>query len=61
MGGAEFSFHTLFGSFMPEEFLNMAILFWRMVTFYLPILVGMFFVVQFRPRRRGEKEESTKE
>ena len=38
--------------FMPEEFLNMSILFWRIVTFYLPILVGMFFVARFHPRRR---------
>lgn len=59
IGGAEFSFHTLFGSFMPEEFLNMSILFWRIVTFYLPILVGMFFVARFHPRRQKKQTETT--
>lgn len=56
MGGAEFSFHVLFGSLMPERFLTTAILFWRMITFYLPILVGLFFVANFRARRQKKAD-----
>lgn len=46
-GGAEFSFHNMFGMFFPQNFLNPAILLWRVVTFYLTILVGMCFTIHF--------------
>lgn len=43
-GGAEGSFYLLFGIFFVQpEGVPMAILMWRMLTFYLPILTGVFF------------------
>ena len=38
--GAEIGFHTIFRIFFPGSFLSLAILLWRLLTFYLPILVG---------------------
>lgn len=38
--GAELGFHTVFTLFFPNGFLNLAIILWRLLTFYLPILVG---------------------
>ena len=44
-GGAEFSFHTFFEPFFPAgASVNPAMLLWRVITFYLPILVGMLFM-----------------
>lgn len=42
-GGAELSFYMLFGSYFASNQINSAILLWRILTFYMPILVGMFF------------------
>ncbi|MCI8553585.1 MAG: flippase-like domain-containing protein [Clostridiales bacterium] len=58
MGGAEFSFHVLFDTLMPEQVLSTAILFWRLITFYLPILTGLFFVAHFRSRKQGTEEDA---
>ncbi len=44
IGGAELSFVTFFGMFFPQYALNPAMLIWRVITFYLPILTGIFFV-----------------
>lgn len=45
-GGAEFSFHTFFSPFFPQGMsVNPAMLLWRLITFYLPILVGICFMV----------------
>ena len=38
--GAEGGFYMLFNSIFKEGTINMSILFWRIYTFYLPILVG---------------------
>lgn len=46
-GGAEYSFHTFFSPFFPANIsVNLAMLLWRLITFYLPILVGMIFMVR---------------
>lgn len=42
-GGAELSFYMLFGTVFPSHQINIAILLWRLLTFYLPILVGLVF------------------
>lgn len=42
-GGAELGFHTVFAMFFPKGFLNLAIILWRLLTFYLPILAGGCF------------------
>lgn len=42
-GGAEVSFFMLFKLFFPSSQLGTAILLWRLLTFYFPILIGMYF------------------
>lgn len=46
-GGAEYSFHTFFSGFFAasEAGINLAMLLWRLLTFYLPILVGACFMI----------------
>ncbi len=43
--GAEGGFYLLFNSIFKEGTINLSILFWRLYTFYLPILVGAFFLI----------------
>lgn len=43
--GAEGGFYLLFNTVFKEGTINMSILFWRLYTFYLPILVGLFFLI----------------
>lgn len=58
--GAEIGFHTVFGLFFPTRFLSLAILLWRLLTFYLPILVGGIFTAtagvwqKAKPGRSGK-------
>lgn len=50
-GGAEYSFHTFFSPFFPTGVsVNLAMLLWRLITFYLPILVGMIFMLRSSKR-----------
>ena len=43
-GGAEGSFYLLFGIFiMNPGLIAVAILLWRLITYYLPMIVGIFF------------------
>lgn len=47
-GGAEGSFYLFFGMFFDKgEFISIAILLWRIITFYLPIGAGMIFSAKF--------------
>lgn len=58
-GGAEYSFHTFFSVFFASTgVINLAMLLWRILTFYLPILVGMCFTLT---ASRGEKKETGEE
>lgn len=43
--GAEGGFYLLFNSIFKEGTINMSILFWRIYTFYLPILIGIIFLI----------------
>lgn len=43
--GAEGGFLLLFNSIFKHGTINMSILFWRLYTFYLPIIVGCFFLI----------------
>lgn len=43
--GAEGGFLLLFNSIFKEGTINMSILFWRLYTFYLPIIVGALFLI----------------
>lgn len=43
--GAEGGFLILFNSIFKEGTINLSILFWRIYTFYLPIIVGSLFLI----------------
>lgn len=43
--GAEGGFYLLFQSVFKQGTINMSILFWRLYTFYLPIIVGALFLI----------------
>lgn len=43
-GGAEGSFYLLFGIFIIKPGLTaVALILWRLITYYLPIIIGLFF------------------
>ena len=48
--GAEGGFFILFSSIFKEGTINMSILFWRIYTFYLPILIGALFLIPFKQK-----------
>lgn len=50
--GAEGGFLLLFNSIFKEGTIHMSILFWRLYTFYLPILIGALFLI---PNKRSRK------
>lgn len=52
--GAEGGFLLLFNSIFLNGTINMSILFWRIYTFYLPIIIGAFFLI---PRSRRKKAD----
>lgn len=56
-GGAEYSFYTFFSPFCADRgVINLIMLLWRMITFYLPIGVGLvYFTSALRKIRRKEK------
>lgn len=43
--GAEGGFLIIFNSIFKHGTINLSILFWRLYTFYLPIIVGAFFLI----------------
>lgn len=47
-GGAEGGFLLIFNSIFREGTINISILFWRMYTFYLPIIIGALFLIPFK-------------
>ena len=59
--GAEGGFYLLFNSVFTEGTINMSILFWRMYTFYLPILVGLFFLIPTKAKITKAKNIKTTE
>ncbi len=52
-GGAEGGFLLIFSSIFKKGTINLSILFWRLYTFYLPIIIGAFFLL---PSRRKAKD-----
>ena len=56
--GAEIGFHTIFSIFFPTHILSVAILFWRLLTFYLPICVGGCFTATAGLWRKNKKQIS---
>ncbi len=58
--GAEGGFYILFNTIFKEGTINMSILFWRLYTFYLPILVALFFLIPTRSDREEKTENTVK-
>lgn len=54
IGGAEISFFIVFKIFFPENLIPISILIWRLITFYLPIIVGMFFTLGINKNKIDE-------
>ena len=50
-GGAEGGFLLIFNSIFREGTINISILFWRIYTFYLPIIIGALFLIPFRRKK----------
>ena len=59
-GAAEGGFYVIFKTFFAQNEIKMAILFWRIYTFYLPILVGSIFLL-IKPKNNVEVIEVLKE
>lgn len=49
--GAEGGFYLLFNTIFQQGTINMSILFWRMYTFYLPIIVGALFLIPIKIKK----------
>ena len=49
--GAEGGFLLLFNSIFKEGTINLSILFWRIYTFYLPIIVGALFLIPSKGKK----------
>ena len=54
--GAEASFSLFFKSFFPEEGqLGVAVILWRLISFYLTIVVGVFFAMRISSAKKSAK------
>ena len=49
--GTEGGFYLLFNSIFKKGTINMSILFWRIYTFYLPIIVGALFLIPIKAKK----------
>lgn len=61
-GGAEFSFRSIFASYLTGGVLFWGMICWRIVSYYLYILCGcVLFLIQqiFKLTKRGKKEQAT--
>ncbi len=55
-GGAEYSFYTFFSPFFRDtSLINLILLLWRLLTFYLPIIVGLCVFVFALRKTKGSK------
>lgn len=52
--GAEGGFYMLFNKIFKEGTINMSILFWRIYTFYLPILVGLLCMISIKRKTKRD-------
>ena len=58
--GAEGGFLLLFNSIFEQGTINMSILFWRMYTFYLPIIIGALFLIPTKDSNKKRNKEEKK-
>ncbi len=49
---AEGGFLIIFSMFFEQNKINMAVLFWRLYTFYLPIVVGALFLLKIKKQEK---------
>lgn len=59
MGGAELGYHGFFKDIFTEQYVNTSMMLWRIMTFYLPIIVGLFFTMTMK--NRGIEEPTNDE
>lgn len=50
MGGAELGYHGFFKDIFTEQYINTSMMLWRIMTFYLPIIVGLIFTLTMRSK-----------
>ena len=55
--GAEGGFYLLFNKIFKEGTINMSILFWRIYTFYLPIIVGVLFLIPSKNKTKNNTKK----
>lgn len=59
MGGAELGYHGFFKDIFTEQYVNTSMMLWRIMTFYLPIIVGLAFTLTMK--NRGIEEPTDEE
>ena len=59
MGGAELGYHGFFKDIFTEQYVNTSMMLWRIMTFYLPIIVGLTFTLTMK--NKGIEEPTEKE
>lgn len=57
MGGAELGYHGFFKDIFTEQYVNTSMMLWRIMTFYLPIIVGLVFTLTMKSRGIDEPTE----
>ena len=57
LGAADSSFAIFFSLFFPKHLVNFALVLWRLLTFYLPIVIGLIATV-IEKRRAGVPREA---
>ncbi|MGN1339933.1 MAG: YbhN family protein, partial [Oscillospiraceae bacterium] len=50
MGGAELGYHGFFKDIFTEQYINTSMMLWRIMTFYLPIIVGLVFTLTMKSK-----------
>ena len=61
MGGAELGYHGFFKDIFGEHYVNTAMMLWRIMTFYLPIIVGLFFTLTMKNKDIEEPQDGETE
>jgi len=59
LGAAEGSFYVFFSMFFPQKLISLAVVLWRLITFYLPIIAGLAFTLVEKKRAPAGPLEQT--
>ena len=57
VGAAEGSFYYFFQLYFPASVLSLVMILWRMMTFYMPLLVGLMMTITWRKQKVPVKNE----